>query len=194
MRSLVSALVFLLVTSSAAAQQSDYTPGAAAKFFAGLKLVDQNGRTVDLYNDVMKDHTVAIHSFFASCTGACPVMLQTIKSVQTRLGDRMDREVRLVSITVDPKNDTPAVLKATAKKLDAKKGWLFLTGTQEQVDAALRKVGQYTAVRENHKDLIMAGNDRTGLWKKIYAMAKPSSVGEAIESVVDDKKETAGSR
>lgn len=186
----VSIVLFAALTASA--QQPDYRPGAAAKFFAGLTLVDQNGRTVDLYKDVMKGHTVAIHSFFASCTGACPVMLGTVRSLQTRLGDRMDREVRLVSITVDPANDTPAVLKETARKFSAKKGWIFLTGTKEQVDAALRKIGQYTAVRENHQNLIMAGNDQTGLWKKIHAMATPAEVGDALLSVADDKVKSGG--
>jgi protein SCO1/2 len=188
MRSLLT-FVLVLAALSASAQQPGYSPAGPAKYFGGLTLVDQDGRTVDLYKDVMKGRTVAIHSFFASCPGSCPVMLGTIKTLQTRLGDRLEREVRLVSITVDPANDTPAVLKETAKKMQAKKGWVFLTGTKEQVDAALRKLGQYTEVRENHQDLIMAGNDRTGLWKKIYAMAKPSEVGDAVVSVADDKNQ-----
>jgi hypothetical protein len=38
----------------------------------------------------------------------------------------------------------------------------------------------------------MTGNDRTGLWKKISAMAKPVEVGDAVVSVANDKKQTAG--
>ena len=179
------AIVFsalLLIACSAVAQQG----GAAAHYFANLSLVDQDGRRVDFYNDLMKGKTVIINSFFASCTGSCPVMGKTFQLIQNRLGDAVGRDVNLISITVDPATDTPAKLKAYAKTMEARPGWYFLTGTPDEVGAVLKKLGQYVDSRETHVNIFLVGNDRTGLWKKVFGLAKPADIYASVESVVND--------
>lgn len=158
----------------------------AAHYFANLKLVDQEGRRVDLYDDLMKDRIVVINTFFASCTGSCPIMAKSFQHVQEQLGDRVGRDVWLISITVDPKHDTPAALKTYATQWKARPGWRLLTGTEAEVAAALKKIGQYVDDRETHKNVILVGNDRTGLWKKLFGLAKPAEIQTSIESVVND--------
>jgi protein SCO1/2 len=175
-------LLILLITVSAFAQQ----PKAAGTYFANLKLTDQNGRRVDLYNDLMKDKVVIINSFFTSCTGSCPVMSRSFLHVQEQLGERIGRDVFLISITVDPETDTPAALKKYAAEYKAKPGWHFLTGSPSEVEAALKKIGQYVDDRETHQSIILVGNDRTGLWKKLFGLAKPAEIYAGVTSVVDD--------
>jgi protein SCO1/2 len=172
-------VILVLVLSANAAFAGDH-------YLAKLSLVDQNGRRVDLYDDLIKNHTVVLNSFFASCTGSCPVMARTFLHLQNKLGDRVGKDVILVSITVDPENDTPEKLKAYAEKIGAKRGWYFLSGSREEVDAALGKLGQYAEIREAHKNIIIAGNDRTGLWKKALAIAPSDEVWKVVESVADD--------
>lgn len=159
---------------------------SAARYFAGLDLVDQNGRTVDFYKDVMKDHSLVIHTFYANCTGSCPMTFQTMKALQTSLGKRMENEVRLVSITIEPAEDTPAALKTFAGQLAAQPGWLFLTGSEEQVTAALKRLKLYPEQKAQHGGLLLAGNNRTGLWKKITGLANAGKVDELVMSVVND--------
>ena len=65
------------------------------------------------------------------------MIAQTFRHVQDRVGDRLGRDVSLVSITVDPKTDTPAALKSYAEKVKAKPGWTFLTGSPQQVNAEM---------------------------------------------------------
>lgn len=174
-------LVLCALACSAFAQEK-----AAGTYFANLKLVDQDGKRVDLYADLMKDKVVIINTFFASCTGSCPVMAKTFQHVQEQLGDRVGRDVWLISITVDPATDTPAALKKYAEQWKARPGWRFLTGSQEEVSAALTKIGQYVDDREAHKNVILVGNDRTGLWKKLFGLAKPQEIQESVASVVND--------
>ncbi|MEA2490471.1 MAG: hypothetical protein QOH21_2263 [Acidobacteriota bacterium] len=183
--SAILATVLLLLAVSASAAD-----GGASHYFAKLALVDQNGRRVDLYDDFMKGHTVVINSFFASCTGSCPVMGRTFLHLQNKLGDRIGKDVILVSISVDPEHDTPEKLKAYANRIGAKPGWYFLTGTKAEVDTALRKLGQFTEVREGHVNIIVAGNDRTGLWKKALGVAKAEDVYTVVASVADDQGTT----
>jgi protein SCO1/2 len=174
-------LLLLSFAFSALAQDK-----AASHYFANLKLTDQEGKRVDLYDDLMKNRIVVINSFFASCPGSCPIMAKTFQHVQEKLGDRVGRDVWLISITVDPKNDTPAALKKYATQWNARPGWRLLTGTEAEVAAALKKIGQYVDDRETHKNVILVGNDRTGLWKKLFGLAKPGEIQTSIESVVND--------
>ena len=181
MKRLVLALLFFASLSATAAEK------AAGTYFANLTLTDQDGQRVDLYNDLMKDKVVVMNTFFASCTGSCPVMAKTFQHVQEQLGDRVGRDVFLVSITVDPQNDTPAALKKYAEQWKAKPGWRFLTGSKQEVDRALQKIGQYVDDRESHMNVILVGNDRTGLWKKLFALAKPAEIQASVDTVVNDR-------
>lgn len=159
----------------------------AAHYFGALPLVDQNGRTVDLYRDLLHGRTVVINAFFADCKGSCPVMANAYRAMQKRFADRLGRDLALISITVDPANDTPPKLKSVARQLEAKDGWYFLSGSPEQVHAALRRLGLDAEQRDGHSNLFLIGNDRTGLWKKALGIAKIDEVLDVVASVVDDK-------
>ncbi len=162
---------------------------AAHNYFGDVKLVNQDGQEMRLYTDLMQGKTVVINAMFTSCTGACPVMSGTMEKIQSHLGDRVGKDVHLISISVDPVNDTPAKLKEYAGRFHAKPGWYLLTGSKENVEAALRKLGQWVDVPANHQNLYLIGNDRTGLWKKAFALAKPEEVLPIVDSVVNDKGE-----
>jgi protein SCO1/2 len=161
-------------------------PRPSAKYFADLPLVDQDGNATDLYS-LMKGRTIVLHSFFASCTGTCPVMTGTLNAIQTAFADRLGKDLVLVSLTVDPKNDTAATLKSYAKGAKARPGRYFLTGTQAQVDAALQRIGQTTQTPEGHANVMIVGNEKTGLWKKVFGLAPSAEIVEIVRGVVDDK-------
>jgi protein SCO1/2 len=180
----IVSVLSLLVLPAAWSQE----PAAGAhKYFGDLKLVDQNGKEMNLYTDLMKDKIVVIDVMFTACTGACPVMSTTFSKIQQHLGDRVGKDVNLISISVDPVNDTPAKLKEYAKRFNAGPGWYFLTGPKEDVDAALRKLGQYVETPAAHQSLFLIGNDKTGLWKKAFGLAKPEEILPVVDSVVNDK-------
>ena len=91
----------------------------AASYFKDIVLTDQNGHRVRLYEDVMKDRTIVMNSFFATCKGACPIMTGTYTSLQDRFADHLGKDLMFVSITVDPTNDTPPKLAEYARKAKA---------------------------------------------------------------------------
>ncbi len=184
MRKLLAVMAFF---GSVAAVFAAATPSGAAKYFDGIILVDQDGHSVDLYRDVIADHVAVIHTFFAGCTASCPIIMSTLKSLQGQLGTKMERDVRLISITVDPTHDNQHALKKYAQRLNAKPGWYFLTGSNEQIAVALKRIGQYTAEPDAHMDLIVAGNDRTGLWKKINGAATTTEINGLIMGVINDQ-------
>lgn len=71
--------------------------------------------------------------FFTSCPGPCLVMNRRLTEVQEAL-HKMDGDVRLVSFSIDPEDDTPEVLRRYAKRFQAQEGkWFFLTGERQRI-------------------------------------------------------------
>jgi protein SCO1 len=164
-----------------------HEPTAAEKWFTDVELVNQDGEKVRFYTDVLKGKTVVVNAFFTTCTSVCPPMNRSMEKIQEAFGDRVGKDVFLVSITVDPATDTPVRLKEYAAKFHARKGWTFLTGKKENLDWALYKLGQYVENRDDHKTVIIIGNEATGLWKKAFGMAKAEELIKLVEGVAGDK-------
>ena len=173
----------VLLACSAIAGTPDDNP--AARYFKDIRLVDQNGRTVRLYEDLMAGRTVVINSMFTSCHGSCPVMSGNFAALQARFGDRLDKDFRIISISLDPE-DTPAKLKAFAQQFSARPGWVFLTGERAEVERALRKLGQFVEDKNDQSNIVLIGNDRTGLWKKAFGLARSPDLIKVVQSVLDD--------
>jgi protein SCO1/2 len=160
---------------------------AAQKYFTDVELINQNGERMRLYSDVLKNHVVIVNAFFATCQGSCLPMNRNLEKLQATFKERMGKDLYIVSISVDPTVDTPQALKEYAKKLNATPGRLFLTGKKENVDWALYKLGQYVEQREQHTNIFIIGNERTGLWKKAFGLAQADELIQIVRSVLDDK-------
>lgn len=143
-----------------------------------IELLDQEGRQIHFYTDLVKGHTVVINFIFTTCTTICPPLGATFARVQKELGNK---DVRFISISVDPATDTPERLKAWGAKFHAAAGWTFVTGNKPQVDELLRALGASTARREDHTPSILIGNDVKGSWTRTYGLAKTSEIIRLIE-------------
>ena len=163
---------------------------AAQKYFTDVELTNQDGKKVRFYSDILKGKTVVVNAFFTTCTSVCPPMNRNMEKVQEALGDRVGRDVFLVSMTIDPETDTPARMKEYAQKFHAGPGWIFLTGKKENLDWALYKLGQYVEQKDDHKTIFIIGNESTGLWKKAFGIANVAELVQVVESVVNDKGAT----
>ena len=159
---------------------------AAQKYFTDTILVDQNGVERRFYSDLIKDRVVIINVMFTTCKDSCPRMAETFAKLQGWLGSKLDKEVEMISISVDPETDTPALLSAYAQKFKAKPGWYFLTGKKANVDTVLKKLGLYVEQKQEHLNLFLIGNDRTGLWKKAFGMAPTDQTIATLNSVLKD--------
>ncbi len=150
-------------------------------------LVNQNGERMRFYSDLLQGKVVIIDSFFATCQGSCLPMNRNLEKLQEALGDHIGKDVYIISISVDPQVDTPASLKEYAKKLHARPGWYFLTGEKRNVDWVLNKLGQYVNDKQDHLNIFIIGNERTGLWKKAFGLARSDELVKVVESVLNDQ-------
>ena len=159
----------------------------AHKYFTDVELINQNGQKMRFYTDLLKGKVVIINSFFATCQGTCLPMNRNLEKVQQALADRLGKDVYIISISVDPSVDTPPRLKEYAKKLSAREGWYFLTGEKQNVEFALTKLGQFVSEKQDHLNIFIIGNERTGLWKKAFGLAPSDQLVKVVESVLNDR-------
>jgi protein SCO1/2 len=142
-----------------------------------LELVDQDGRKVKFKSDVLGDRVVALVPFYTTCTTAYPILIFIFTRLQEILGERLDKEVALISVSVDPRTDIPVRLKAFSRRQKAKPGWVFLTGEMNALSTVLAGVGIQYIVGQSldehqHVPLTLVGN-AGGEWKRFYGYPPP---------------------
>ena len=161
--------------------------GATKMNIPDVELLDQDGRKIHFYTDLVKGKTVVINFIFTTCTTICPPLGATFARVQKELGDK---DVRFISISVDPATDTPERLKAWGAKFKAGDSWTLLTGNKPQVDELLRALGASSARREDHSPTVLIGNDTHGTWTRTYGLAKTSQLVQIINDAMAGKTAT----
>jgi protein SCO1/2 len=157
-------LLYALAGSFTAAPVSAATWGES--YIPNVPLVTQDGQTVRLYDDLIKNKIVLINFMYAGCKQVCPLATARMAQVQKELGDHVGRDIFLYSITLDPLHDTPAVLKKHAEAFHAGPGWLFLTGTPDDIAIVRYKLGERSKSLAEHNNGVMAGNGATGEWER----------------------------
>src|SRR5439155_11916083 len=157
-----------------------------ADYFPNVPLITQDGTTVRFYDDLLKGKAVAINLIYTSCKDECPLETARLVQVQRLLGDRVGKDIFFYSFSSDPTHDTPAVLKAYAAKFGVGPGWLFLTGTEDDLKLVAKKLGlsrpNDTATRDGHQPILMLGNEPTGQWMRNSAVASPKYLATTISN------------
>jgi protein SCO1/2 len=146
-----------------------------ASYFPNVPLVTQDGKTVHFYDDLIKGRSVAINFIFTDCTEVCPLETANLVQVYKELGSRAGKDVVFYSISIDPKRDTPEVLKAYAAKFGAT--WLFLTGKEEDIRLLGKKLGvlrdRDAKAGSHHAAQLMLGDEPKGQWQRNSAVDNP---------------------
>ena len=174
----------------AATEKKISTTEAAAGYFPNLVLLTQDNQPVHFYADLLKGKVVLINFLFTTCQGVCSPMTANLAKVQKYLGERVGRDVVMISLSVDPLTDTPAVLKKYADQFHVQPGWYFLTGEKKNVDWVLYKLGGYVEDKQQHTAVLIIGNEATGEWMKVHAMSNPTEIAAAVTKLLASKKET----
>jgi protein SCO1 len=187
-------LVLMLVLSSTlhaaeTPQPSDFTrdKGDNAKYFTNLPLLTQDNKRIRFYDDMVQGKIIIMNVMFTTCSMTCSPVTANLARVQQYLGDRVGNDIRMVSISLDPLNDTPERLQKYAIDHSVKPGWFFLTGKKENIDWVLYKIGSYIEEKEQHTNLLIIGNEQTGQWKKMYALASPAEISAEVRKLSQAK-------
>jgi protein SCO1/2 len=187
-----------LLIAIAAALATSVWPGCAAdaapwprnaRQLPNPQLVDQHGRRVRFYDDLVADRTVVIQFMYTRCEGACPAATSTLVAAQRELAELMGRDVFFVSISIDPARDTQGDLAAYADAHGVGDGWTFVTGAPADIEALRRALGAYDLdpevdkQRSNHSAMLVVGNDRKDRWTMVSGLSTATAVARAIRRV-----------
>jgi cytochrome oxidase Cu insertion factor (SCO1/SenC/PrrC family) len=154
----------------------------ARSYFTDTVLQDQNGRSLRFYEDVLKDRVVLLNVIFTHCNDACPLITRKLREVREALGEEAASKVTFISLSSDPQNDTPAVLKAFAEKQGVDgPNWLFLTGDKAQMDRVLARLGHLIPSPEQHSTQLIAGDVANKRWSKIRPDAPAPAIARRLQ-------------
>lgn len=135
-----------------------------------VKLLDANGKPVSLRSSLDGGDPVMLNFVFTTCTAICPVMSATFSMVQEKLGPS-DGKMRLVSVSIDPEQDSPSRLNAYAKRFGAGAQWSMLTGSTESSIAVQRAFGAYHGDKMNHRPVTFIRKAPGEPWLRIDGFA-----------------------
>jgi protein SCO1/2 len=154
-------------------------------------LLTQDGESVRFATDIVGDRIVVVDFVYTTCTTVCPVLSAIFGQMQERLGERLGREVMLVSLSVDPGRDTPARLKAYAARHKARPGWVWLTGDKTAVDQVLEGLGAYTPDFEDHPSMVLVGDGNAGNWTRFFGFPGPDQLMAAVDRLAVARQSAA---
>lgn len=161
-------------------------------YFPNVTLVTQDGKPVRFYDDLLKGKAVVINLIYTHCEDQCPLETAKLAQVQQLLGGLTGTKISFYSISIDPKRDTPAVLKAYAQKFGAGPDWTFLTGDEADIRLISKKLGLSSvtdfADRDGHLASLMIGNEPTGQWMRLSAMDNPRFLATKINTFLSGWK------
>lgn len=136
-------------------------------------LVNQDGRRVRGRDIFQSEKPVIVDFIFGTCTTICPVLSAGYANLQQKLSTQQEK-VHLVSISIDPENDTPKVLKDYLKRYRAKPGWDFFTGSRSDVNALMKALDAYIPNKMSHYPLTLIWLPRDRSWIRINGLMSSS--------------------
>jgi protein SCO1/2 len=101
-----------------------------------VTLIKHTGEAIRLIDYLATDKPLILEFIFTGCTTVCPVMMVKFANLQRRLEPDTE-QVLMVSISIDPENDTPEVLTRYREQYQARPGWDFLTGSVADISKVM---------------------------------------------------------
>ena len=140
-----------------------------------VTLVNQDGKRIDLKTFLDGDKPVILDFIYGTCTTICPVLSIGFSHFQKKMGPDADK-VRLVSISIDPDNDTPQVMKEYLQRYNAREGWDFLTGKREDIIVVMKAFDAYVVNKMNHYPLTILRAPGDNEWIRINQLLPTSDL------------------
>lgn len=154
-----------------------------------VELLDQNGTQVKFVSDIVGDRIVAINFIYTDCKTACPVVSAIFAKLQNQLGGKLQQDVRMVSISINPTTDTPESIKTYATHFNARPEWVWLTGEKKPVDDLLKGLGVYSANYSDHTPVILIGDPVSDVWTRFDGFTSPETLAAKIDELLLARRE-----
>ena len=146
-----------------------------------VMVVDQSGKKVRFYTDLLKGKSFVLGFFFTDCTYVCPRQGKLFSALQKQLGKRLGKDAFIISVTVNPQRDTVKRLNVWGARYGRKSGWTLVTGPVSEMDKLLLAfTGEGAGPRDIHSGLVFIANDVTGEWTYVDELTSAAEVERRI--------------
>jgi protein SCO1/2 len=135
-----------------------------------IRLVRDDGKNVALIDELNDGRPVVLNFIYTTCSGICPLASHVFSQLQHQLGAERD-QVHLVSISVDPEEDTPRRLRTYAQQFSAGPSWQHYTGTVAASTAAQRAFDTYKGDKMGHTPVTLVRTALAGPWVRFDGFA-----------------------
>jgi protein SCO1/2 len=161
---------------------NDYQRSMRSYSIPDVVLVDADAHPVRLRELLATDDAVMLNFVFTTCNAICPIMVRVFADVPERLGPSAQK-VRMISISIDPDNDTPAQLRSYSKNFAGNKRWTFLTGRLQDVKSVQLAFDSYRGDKMNHEPLTLIRAAAGKPWLRIDGFASPDDLVREYQKV-----------
>ena len=156
-----------------------------------LEVVDQDGVKRRFYSDLIKNKVVILSFFYTSCPSVCPVMSDRLGKLQTNLGERLGKDVFIITVTKDPETDTPSRLKAWSRNIHIKPGWTAITGDVKTIGKIVRDFTGDRLGQDMHNTVFFIGNDKTGSWADFSGYTPVTDLRQQLDAALSESNHSA---
>ena len=150
-----------------------------------IYLTSMSNKRTDFLRLINKQ-PVILNFIFTTCTAICPVLTATFSQVQEQLS-AAKLSVPLISITIDPEQDTPARLTEYANKFGAGPNWQFYTGDKASIITLQKAFDAYRGNKMNHIPLTFVKTS-TNEWIRIDGFASATDIVKEYIKISGKKK------
>jgi len=163
-------LMVLVATPTQALKQPERYQRTVVEYpVPDVTLINQHREKVRMVDLLNSDQPVLLDFIYGTCTTICPVLSAGFSNLQKKLGPK-SAEVRLISITIDPENDTPETLATYLERYQAQPGWQYLTGTREDIDKMMRAFDAYVPDKMEHYPITFLRYPDKQRWARLYGL------------------------
>lgn len=146
-------------------------------------LQDADARPVRLREALAGNDPVMLNFIFTTCSTVCPIMVRVFAELPSRLGPAA-KNLRMVSITIDPEYDTPSKLKGYAQNFAANPRWALLTGRAQDIVAVQRAFNSWRGDKMGHEPLTLFRHASGQPWVRIDGFATPDELASEYRKPV----------
>jgi protein SCO1/2 len=185
MKKRLYSMIFLslaMMSSQGVAAEKNYQRTAEKYTVPDVILVNQDGRKISFKRYLETDKPVMVEFIYATCTTICPVLSAGFANLQRKLGPNA-AQIRLISISIDPENDSPPVMKEYLKKYGAGTGWDFLSGSRADIDVVMRAFDAYVANKMYHLPLTLIRSPADGSWFRIKGLMGAADLQDELAQI-----------
>ena len=170
----------LLLTAAAAATISR---SSVTYETPDVSLVRADGKRVSLPQELDDGRPVLLNFIFTTCSSICPLASRTLEEFQRKLGPQAAK-LHLMSISIDPEEDTPARLRAYARKFHAGPEWQYYTGTVAASLAAQRAFDVYRGEKMSHTPVTLLRSAPGKPWLRIEGFVTPDELVDDYQKLL----------